>query len=597
MPKPLIALESLSDVLQFDSKTMSLVSFRSKSSPDQEFIAPANHHPVFILGYLDENRQYCWLTSRQAETVQVQLVDKGNSQELRAVFSRIDNEDIRVTCSVKASIEDRFIHWSVALTNHTNLQIVDLQFPFIVCAYDLGGAPGSEAILLPHGYGSGRLIARPGEAIPSGGAWRQKLAPDSWREWEFCSRMGDCTHYPGMQFAQFLAYYNDRAGLYLACNDTAANVKRFAALHHEPGIRLGIAHVGDWPQNEERKLEYEILLGSFNGDWYAAADLYREWSSKQKWFIPLNRRQDIPAWLIDSPVYLTIRPQGILDVGADNAVNEFLPLEEKCIPILENLAEKVKASLAIVLMGWEHAGSWVYPDSFPPVGGEEGMAVFVKSIRSHGWHAGSFCNGTRWVVGQGWSGYDGRSFFERNHAVESLCREADGTLWRENWDADWRPSYAACLGTEKTNQTAQSFVKHLVGWGMESLQFLDQNNGSSTFPCFADDHGHPPAPGKWMAESMQKFMQGLHQISHEMSEPGVVHSAESGLNETCLPLFQETELRTFPPGYGIDTVPLYQYLFHECIILQGMMGNAPEPYHLVIRNAVNCVLGGSPAAY
>lgn len=74
----------------------------------------------------------------------------------------------------------------------------------------------------------------------------------------------------------------------------------------------------------------------------------------------------------------------------------------------------------------------------------------------------------------------------------------------------------------------------------------------------------------------------------------MIHSAESGLNEYCLPLFQETELRIYPPGYNTDIVPLYQYLFHECIILHGMMGNAPEPYHLVIRNAANCVLGGIP---
>jgi hypothetical protein len=43
-------------------------------------------------------------------------------------------------------------------------------------------------------------------------------------------------------------------------------------------------------------------------------------------------------------------------------------------------------------------------------------------------------------------------------------------------------------------------------------------------------------------------------------------------------------------------VPLYQFLFHECIIIQGMMGSAPEPYHLPIRNAANCVFGEIPGA-
>jgi hypothetical protein len=592
MPDLPLTLETLTDVLQFDARTLALVSFRSKAAPAQEFIAHSSQHPVFVIGYLDRKRQYRWLDSGQAGDIRVSQDAAGT---LTAIYSKIAGLDLQVTCRVKASPDERFARWNISLANHAGLEIVDIQYPFIVCSYDLHGIPGTEAILLPpHGYGSGRLIEKPGEGVQTGDAWKQKLAPDCWREWEFCSRMGDCNHYPGMQFAQFMAYYNNHAGLYLACEDNAANVKRFAALHRQPGIRLGVAHVGDWPRQGERTLEYDTLLGSFNGDWYDAAGLYRQWTSRQKWFKPLHQREDIPGWLIDSPVYITVRPQGVLDAGQVFPVQELLPLEEKCIPLLQSLSEKVNAPLSVVLMGWERGGSWVYPDSFPPVGGEEAMASFIRAVRQHGWHAGSFCNGTRWVTGQNWNGYDGREFYDDQHGDECVCREADGSAWRENWDADWRPSYACCLGADKTRQTAQDFVKHLVGWGMESIQFLDQNNGSSTFPCFSSEHGHPPVPGKWMAHSMAQFMERLHQISREMGEPGVVHSAESGLNETCLALFQETELRTFPPNYGVDTIPLYQYLFHECVILQGMMGNAPEPYHLVIRNAVNGVLGGIP---
>ena len=93
---------------------------------------------------------------------------------------------------------------------------------------------------------------------------------------------------------------------------------------------------------------------------------------------------------------------------------------------------------------------------------------------------------------------------------------------------------------------------------------------------------------------MQQVMEQFRSIATEAGEHEVIQSAESGVNEYCLPLFQQTELRVFPPGYGVDVIPLYQFLFHECITIQGMMGNAPEPYHLPIRNAVNCVLGGIP---
>jgi hypothetical protein len=97
-----------------------------------------------------------------------------------------------------------------------------------------------------------------------------------------------------------------------------------------------------------------------------------------------------------------------------------------------------------------------------------------------------------------------------------------------------------------------------------------------------------------MADGMARLMEDFRIASEGDGRMDVVHSAEAGLNETCLQLFGLTELRTFPPGYDVDVVPLYQYLFHECIVLQGMMGHAPEPFHLAIRNAVNCVLGGLP---
>jgi len=221
MPDLSLTLETLTDVLQFDARTLAFLSFRSKSAPEQEFIAYSSQNPVFIIGFLDEKRQYCWLTSDQAEDIRV---SQDGSGRLMAVYSKIAGMELQVSCEVTASQTDRFSKWNISLSNHAGLDIVDIQYPFIVCSFDLHGTPGTEAILLAHGYGSGRLIEKPGEAVTAGPAWQQKLAPDCRGEWEFCSRKGDCTHYPGMQFAQFLAYFNDRAGLYLTCQDSAANV-------------------------------------------------------------------------------------------------------------------------------------------------------------------------------------------------------------------------------------------------------------------------------------------------------------------------------------------------------------------------------------
>ena len=579
-------LRTSRDTLKFDAGTGRLVSFRSDLAPQQEFMDPSPDHPVCAIQWLDGHRMARWMDSHRARSIKVRCERAGKGQRLTIACIGLGGVDLNLAGSVCVSPDEPMSRWTCSLTNHAGVEIVDVQFPFVVAKYKLGGKAGSETIALPHNFG--RLIRAPS---------MQELGPDGLACWDFSARGGGCgwNHYPGAYFAQFMAYYNDRAGLYMAMEDTGGHVKRFKPLHREPGIRFGVSHIGDWPQQGARELGYDVVLGSFAGDWWDAAGMYRDWSLRQKWAVPLQKK-NVPTWLAESPVYITIRPQGILDAGPVHPVKEFLPYE-KCVPMLEKVAAAVDAPLAVILMGWERAGSWVYPDCFPPVGGEASMRRFIRWIRKRGWHAGSFCNGTRWVTSHNWNGYDGGEYFDRRDGRASVCRHPDGNLWADHWG--WRDSYLQCSGTKKTREVATEFVKHLLSWGMDSIQFFDQNLGAATFPCFAKDHEHPPVPGKWMAEKLEQLVAGFRKAAVDAKAPGVVHSVEMCTSEYGLPLFEESDSRLFPPGYVSgwgECPPIYQFLFHECVIMHGMMGHAPEPYHLEIRNAYNCVMGEIPGA-
>ncbi len=569
------------DRLAFEPRTHRLLSLRPLAIRNHEFIAATPEQPVFTIQYLDKQRQYQTLTSQQASSPTTRVATDGDVTILTATFRRIAGLDLEVTTRVRLCQSDPLSRWTIAVRNAAGIELVDIQYPFVVCAYKLGGKPDSEALLMPHDFG--RLIRNPTLEI---------LGPDCPAAWQLNREWGAFSHYPGGQFAQFLAYYNNRAGLYLACEDTEGNVKRFRALHREPGMRLGVAHIGDWPRRGSRTLEYDTVLGSFTGDWYAAAGQYRAWSLKQKWGKPLCRRTDIPDWLLESPPYISIRPQGVLDTGPVFPIKEFLPYE-KCIPLLARIARRVEAPLVAVIMGWERGGSWVYPDCFPPVGGDHSLKQFTQLARARGWRVGSFCNGTRWVVGHHWNGYDGRPYYEKHGGEQSVCRLPDGQAWTETWDWAWRPSYVCCSGSKTTRRIAADFVKRLLNWGLESIQFFDQNCGATTFPCFAKDHGHPPVPGKWMATKMEELVGAFRKEARKAGKDQAIHSVEMCCNEYCLQLFQESDSRLTPPGHpaSAQVVPLYQFLFHECIIMQGGMGVAPEPYHLQIRNAYNGVMG------
>jgi hypothetical protein len=206
------------------------------------------------------------------------------------------------------------------------------------------------------------------------------------------------------------------------------------------------------------------------------------------------------------------------------------------------------------------------------------------------------------VIHHFWTDYDGRQYFAEHHGEETVCKTHQQELWREWWDQTWRPSLACCLAVPKTREIARDFTNHLVADGLDWVQFLDQNIGCATFPCYAKDHGHPPYPGKWMTAAMQSLIGEFRQIAAETGsqskgERKLAFSVEQPPNEYFMSGFQVCDVRVIPPGHkGWQQrfLPLYHYLYHEFLLIQGGFGSSPEPYHMPIRSAYNLVVGEIP---
>lgn len=568
--------------LAFDLKTAQLVSLRSTAAPEQEFIESRVPQPAFVIQYLDDKKAFHEISSTQAAHTSISTA----GSTLRAEFLKVGGLDLDAEITVKTSGTEPESRWSIAVHNRAGLAITDVQFPFVIVRYQLGGKPKTEAILQPFSVGRLHRAPRPIE-----------MQPDSGPAWQFQPENGDTSHYPGLTFAQFLAYYNDRAGVYIACEDTSGAVKLIKPVHRGKGIRLGFAHAGDWPSQGSRKLEYDVVVRTFQGDWYDAAELYRNWSLKQHWAQePLHTRKTVPQWLLDSPAHIVFRIQGEIDKGPAELNTQFVPYP-KIVPLAQRASKRLNAPVAPIIMSWERPGPWIYPDCFPPAGGDASLKQFTREARQHGWHVGTYCNGTRWVIEQFWSNYDGRKYFQEHNGDASVCRTAQGERWMETWDRSWRPSYACCAAAEPTRQIAKHFFQHLLNDGLDWIQFLDQNVGCSTFPCFSAAHGHAPAPGKWMTAAMDQLLKVLRSESDAAGRP-IAFSVENAPNEYFMGRFDICDVRVNPPGFDRvpHWVPLWNYLFHEFTLIQGTFGSAPNPYSASIRNAYNLTTGAIPGA-
>ncbi|MFC1672075.1 hypothetical protein ACFL01_02945, partial [Planctomycetota bacterium] len=192
-----VVLETGDAQFGLDPETHRLVSFRANAAPEQEFIASRPEHPVFVIQYLDEDNKYRQLTSLQASSVSTRTDEDAGFTTLIAEFRGVGGLDLDVTTRAHASDSEPLSRWTIGVRNGAGIEIVQVEYPYVVCAYDLGGAQDSETVLLPEYYG---------QLIP--GPLKEKLESDGPEAWQVNQPF---SHYPGGQFAQFMAYYNDRA--------------------------------------------------------------------------------------------------------------------------------------------------------------------------------------------------------------------------------------------------------------------------------------------------------------------------------------------------------------------------------------------------
>jgi len=564
-------------VLEIDEQNGALSSVRDKREPGREMLASGHESlPLFTIQYLDEERRFRQVSSDQAQSCGVERRDEGEVACALIHYEDIGGLGLDAEVRIRCPRDGQLTYWSLSLTQSSPVNVTDVQFPFVVVPYRYDDG-GPTNLLVP--LREGQLFRHPQP---------EQLEPDHPGAWQFVDDEQHFLHYPGSTFAQFLAYYDDNLGIYLGCHDPDGQTKNIKPVHHRNGIRLGMSHVVGWSGTGRRDLGYEVALGVYSGDWYVAADIYKDWYETTIQTTPLHRREDIPLWLLDSPLHVVMRIQGQLDDGPAPANREFVPYEN-ALSALEDLSEQVDSPLVPIIMSWEQPGPWVYPDSFPVAGGDESLRSFTTAARSRGWHVGTYCNGTQWVTGHKWTGYDGEDYYRAHLGAETVCRLPDGALWRNIWDRHWRSSYICCMAAPGTQDIAVGYVQHLLDLGLDWIQFLDQNCGAAAFPCYGEEHGHDPYPGGWMTESLGNLLAKFEELA-EKKDREIIFSVEGAPNDHFIDHFQVCDIR---PNVDPDSrfVPLYQYLFHEYILTQAAFAPGPNPYWMQIKTAHSFVFG------
>ena len=441
--------------------------------------------------------------------------------------------------------------------------------PQVVVRGDLAGRPGGEGHVF-QGMHEGILIDNPRlreECHGGGFAYRLMGWPNN----------GANGYYPGCAQMQFLAYYNDRAGLYFGAHDPAHGTKAVeVASLDEARCRLSLqTFCGRQGEDGTYLTPFEFVLAGFKGDWMDAADIYRNWTQTAGGLPPrLLDNPLVPKWFDHSPLMLFIPVRGDGDDKGAMRPNEYFPYV-RIMETVRRYARAVGGPVMVVLMHWEGTAPWAPPYVWPPYGGVEALAELRDALHAEGHLLGVYCSGTAWTQTSSIVSYSQEEKCDRENLRAEMARGPKGQLEALICNGPpgvgQRMGFDCCVFRRWTQETVAAEIMKLADFGLDYAQFFDQNLGGSSHFCHAADHGHPKVPGPWQTEAMQTL---CRQVEAKLAQHGsqMLIGCEAAAAHPYIKYMQFNDLRnTNALWLGSRPVPAYAYVFHEHV--NNFMGN------------------------
>lgn len=303
-----------------------------------------------------------------------------------------------------------------------------------------------------------------------------------------------------MASMNFMAVCNRHGGcLYLDCRDANGYLKCFH------GTRAGdygdyIEVEASWQSPLDGKAQrdgavpYECTVRPYAGGWFDAAQFYRPWALRQKWWLNATKNnplRDIGMWVWNRGL--------IKDV----------------IPPVERLQEDLGEARVALDWYWWHSNPYDtdYPNFWPPREGEDAFKAAVAGLNARGIYSQVYVNGVCWD-------HDGRNWDEGG--AEGVIVNRDGTLMETAFNKynHHRLAYM-CGEASKYHERLAELVRKLRECGLTG-QYLDMIGCATYHPCYNPAHKHHPGGGHYVQDGFHKM---VTKIAHQ--NPGYVLTTET----------------------------------------------------------------------
>jgi hypothetical protein len=289
-------------------------------------------------------------------------------------YTLIKGADLNVTVTMEISDNSSFVRMRIDVENDEPSYVLkSVYFPVIWGLGAIGPDTANDHLFYP--VGDGLVIEEPLQDLDT-------------------LYLGDM--YPATVSAQVMSYYDpDIAGLYMATYDDQGNPKKpefagmdWAAQRHLSGhIQMYVPESG----GNDFTMEYDAAVGTFHGDWYDMADIYKDWALTTPFISggKVYENKDIPFWWHNTSI--------ISMANRDNP-----KIEANSLSRMTNVSREFHNVTGLnttsLIFGWEGKGAWVGPYYYPPVEGNQSFMNAMSDMAKVGGRGFTYISGTVWRI-------------------------------------------------------------------------------------------------------------------------------------------------------------------------------------------------------
>lgn len=301
----------------------------------------------------------------------------------------------------------------------------------------------------------------------------------------------------GASMPWFAVWNAEEKGLYIAAHDKNATLKDLSFISDATG---GVSFSFTYPSIKEENgssnlAPCKIVLTAYDGDWFDAAMLYKEWAKNEASWYPRSLmgaegREDTPKWMKELCVWA---------VGGDQQVEEF----QKALGV----------PIGFHWYQWhEIPFDNDYPHYFPA---KPDFAKKVKLLQKRNIYVMPYINGRLW------DSHDKGtldSLFTKE-ALPAVTKKESGEPIIESYGSKESDESDVKLGVmcpstdrwkDKMKEVVLTLLDPKNGYGTKAV-YMDQIAAAPPVECFDRTHPHPLGGGDWWTLSYRSLLSNIRQ--------------------------------------------------------------------------------------